>query len=258
VRRGEYLAWAGGCASCHTDEGRNGIPFAGGAAIETPFGVFYGPNITPHLEAGLGRWTERDFLRAMRDGIRPDGEHYYPAFPYPAYTKILDRDLRDLWAYLRSMPRSDRRNRPHALGIAFSQRFTVAAWKRLYFLPGRFVPDAAASNVVNRGAYLVQALGHCDSCHTPRSYLGGPQYERFLAGGTGSDGEGAPNLTPVGLKKYTDEELIALLATGVTPEGDVVAGEMEPVIRNSTGRLIRADLAAIVSYLRALPPLPDE
>lgn len=258
ARRGEYLALAGGCASCHTGEAADAVPFAGGREIATPFGTFYGPNITPHREAGIGRWTERDFLRAMREGIRPDGEHYYPAFPYTAYTRILDRDLRDLWAYLKGIPPSGRRNRPHALGIAFSQRFAVAAWKRLYFSPGRFVKEPGASDTVNRGAYLVQALGHCDSCHTPRTYLGGPRNDRYLAGVRKAEGESAPNLTPTGLKKYSDAELIELLSTGVTPDGDLLAGEMDLVVRNSTGRLTRADLAAIVAYLRALPPLPDE
>lgn len=258
ARRGEYLARAGGCASCHTDNSADAVPFAGGAGIETPFGTFYGPNITPHREAGIGRWTRRDFLRAMREGVRPDGEHYYPAFPYTAYTLILDRDLSDLWAYLKSLPPSNRRNRPHTLGIAFSRRFTVAAWKRLYFSPGRFVRDPRTSGAVNRGAYLVTALGHCDSCHTPRTYLGGPRNDRHLAGVRKADGQSASNLTPTGLKKYSDAELLELLTSGVRPDGDVLAGEMDLVIRNSTSRLTRADLAAVLAYLRALPPLPDE
>jgi mono/diheme cytochrome c family protein len=253
VRRGEYLAAAGGCASCHSRNADDAAPYAGGARIETPFGVFYGPNITPHRVAGLGRWTDRDFIRAMREGIRPDGQHYYPVFPYTAFTKISDADLRDLWTFLRSLPANGRRNRSHELAPGFGQRFTVAAWKLLYFSPDRFAADPAASDAVNRGAYLVQALGHCDACHTPRTALGGPDDERFLAGGPGPDGTEVPGLTPTTLGKYRDAELIELLITGVTPDGDVLADEMDLVIRNSTSRLTRADLAAIVAYLRALP-----
>lgn len=257
VRRGEYLAHAGGCAACHTDEGKNAVPYAGGRAIETPFGVFYGPNITPHPEHGIGRWSRRDFFRAMREGVRPDGEHYYPSFPYPYYTGASDRDLGDLWAYLQSLPQNGRRNRAHELGVVLGQRFMIGAWKRLYFSAGRFVPDRKAAAPVNRGAYLVQSLGHCGACHTPRSALGGPRADRPLAGVGAPDGKGAPNLTPTGLEKYSDQELTELLATGVTPEGDVLAGEMDLVIRYSTGRLTPADRAAIVAYLRSLPPLPS-
>jgi mono/diheme cytochrome c family protein len=255
ARRGEYLAAAGGCASCHSLDAEDALPYAGGVRIPTPFGVFYGPNITPHRVAGIGRWSERDFIRAMREGIRPDGQHYFPAFPYIAYTKVPDRDLRDLWAYLRSLRASDRPSRPHDLAPAFGQRFSVAAWKFLYFSPGRFAADPAVSPAVNRGAYLVQALGHCDACHTPRTTLGGPVNERHLAGGVGADGAEVPGLTPATLKKYGDAELIELLATGVTPEGDVLGGDMDLVVRNTTGRLTPADRAAIVAYLRTLPAL---
>lgn len=255
ARRGEYLAAAGGCASCHTVDAKDAVPYAGGVRIPTPFGVFYGPNITPHRVAGIGRWTERDFIRAMREGVRPDGEHYFPAFPYIAYTKVSDADLRDLWAYLRSLRASDRPSQPHELAPGFGQRYAVGAWKFLYFSPRRFVPEAAASPAVSRGAYLVQALGHCDACHTPRTALGGPVDERHMAGGVGADGAEAPGLTPATLSRYSDAELIELLATGVTPDGDVLADDMDLVVRNTTGRLTPADRAAIVAYLRTLPPL---
>jgi mono/diheme cytochrome c family protein len=258
AKRGEYLAKAGGCVGCHTEEGKDAVRYAGGRALKTPFGTFYGPNITPHLQAGIGRWTESDFLRAMRQGVRPDGAHYYPAFPYPSYTKATDADLRDLWAYLRTLPQSDRPSRPHNLGFAYRWRFPIRGWKWLYLWPGPFVPDPKASATVNRGAYLVQALGHCGECHTPRNFLGGPKRDRYLAGGKGPEGKGIPNLTPTRLKKLSDKDLKDVLTTGLTPDGDVIAEAMGEVVTNTTSQLTPVDLNAVIAYLRSLPPLPDE
>ena len=258
AKRGEYLAKAGGCVGCHTEERQGAVRFAGGRALKTPFGTFYGPNITPHPDAGIGRWTEADFVRAMRQGIRPDGANYFPAFPYPSYTKISDADLRDLWAYLRTLPPDARPSTPHALGFLYRWRFPVTGWKWLYFTPGPFVADAKASAPVNRGAYLVQALGHCGECHTPRNFLGGPKRDRYLAGGKGTDDKRIPNLTPTRLKKTGDKELKDLLTTGLTSDGDVLAEAMGEVVTNTTSQLTPADLDAVVAYLRAVPPLPEE
>jgi mono/diheme cytochrome c family protein len=221
--------------------------------------VFYGPNITPHPDAGLGRWREADFVRAMRQGVRPDGAHYYPAFPYPSFTLIADADLRDLWAYLKSLPPSGKPSRAHELRFPFGYRFLVAAWKWVFFSPGRFVDDPGRSRELNRGAYLVRALGHCGECHTPRNFLGGPKRERYLAGSAkGPDGKSVSNLTPARLKKWSDGELRDILQTGLLPDGDVLAETMGEVVRNSTGKLSAADLAALIAYLRSLPPLPEE
>jgi mono/diheme cytochrome c family protein len=258
AKRGEYLAKAGGCMGCHTEAKEGAAPFAGGRALKTPFGTFYGPNITPHQQAGIGRWTEADFVRALRLGLRPDGAHYFPAFPYPSYTKITDADLRDLWAYLRTLPPSDRASQAHDLGFPFGWRFLVAGWKWLYFTPGPHADDPKLSSALNRGAYLVRALGHCGECHTPRNSLGGPRQDRSLAGGKGPEGKGVPNLTPTRLKKWDDGELKAFLTTGLTPDGDVPADAMAEVINNTTSQLTPSDLAAILAYLRSLPPLPDE
>ena len=255
-KRGEYLAKAGGCLGCHTEASDKAVPYAGGRALETPFGTFYGPNITPHPEAGIGRWREADFVRAMREGRRPDGAHYFPAFPYPSFTKITDADLRDLWAYLRSLKPEARASRPHELGVLYRWRFLVGFWKWLYFEPGAFVPEPARSPALNRGAYLVRALGHCSECHTARTWLGGPEEDRFLAGAPGDDG--APNLTPARMKKWSDAELKDFLSSGLTPDGDVTGETMGEVIRNTTSQLTSADLDAVVAYLRSLPPLPDE
>jgi mono/diheme cytochrome c family protein len=258
AKRGEYLAAAGGCVGCHTEEKKDAVRFAGGRALPTPFGTFYGPNITPHPEAGIGRWSEADFVRAMRQGVRPDGANYFPAFPYPSYTKAADADLRDLWAYLRSLAPSPQASRPHELGFLYRWRFPVSAWKWLYFTPGPYVADPKAAAAVNRGAYLVQALGHCGECHTPRNVLGGPRSDRYLAGGKGPEGKGVPNLTPTRLKKSSDKDLKDLLTTGLTPDGDVPAKAMAEVIENTTSKLTPDDLAAVIAYLRTLPPLPEE
>ena len=257
AKRGEYLAKAGGCLGCHTVEEKSGgaksVPFAGGRALKTPFGTFYGPNITPHPEAGIGRWTEADFVRAMREGRRPDGANYFPAFPYPSFTLIADADLRDLWAYLRSLPPSNRISEPHDLGVLYRWRFTVGMWKWMFFTPGPLAPDPAKNAQLNRGAYLVRALGHCGECHTPRNFLGGPKQDLFLAGAK----DIAPNLTPTRLKSWGDAELRDFLTTGLTADGDVPAKEMGEVISNTTGQLTAPDLDAMIAFLRSLPPLPD-
>jgi len=258
AKRGEYLAKAGGCVGCHTEEKKDAVAFAGGRALKTPFGTFYGPNLTPHPQAGIGRWTEADFVRAMREGVRPDGASYFPAFPYPSFTKISDGDLRDLWAYLRTLPQSSRANQAHDLGFPFGWRFLNRIWKWLFFTPGPFSPAPALPQNVNRGAYLVQALGHCGECHTPRNFLGGPKRDRFLAGGKGPDGKAIPNLTPTRLKKVSDEELKEFLTAGVKPDGDLVGETMGEVVRNTTSQLTPEDLAALIAYLRSLPPLPEE
>ncbi len=244
--------------ACHTEDKPDAVAYAGGRALKTPFGTFYGPNITPHPQAGIGRWTEEDFLRAMRHGERPDGSNYFPAFPYPSFTRIADSDLRDLWAYLRTLAPSSRASQAHDLRFPFGWRLPVTVWKWLFFSPGPFVPAGGATEVVNRGAYLVQALGHCGECHTPRNFLGGPKPERHLAGGKNPEGKRVPNLTPARLKNWNDAELKEFLLTGLTPDGDAADKTMDEVIRNTTSRLTAADLAAVISYLRSLPPLPDE
>ena len=258
AKRGEYLAKAAGCLGCHTEAKDNAVPYAGGRALKTPFGTFFGPNITPHPQAGIGKWSEADFVRAMREGRRPDGAHYFPAFPYPSFTKIVDSDLRDLWAYLRSIAPSSRPSEPHDLGFFFRWRFLAGIWKWLFFTPGPFVADAGKSAILNRGAYLVEALGHCGECHTPRNFLGAPKKSRFLAGAKMAEGAAAPNLTPERLKKQSDAELKDFLLTAMTPDGDVAAESMAEVVRNTTGQLTPQDLDALVAYLRSLPPLPEE
>ncbi len=249
AKKGEYLSKAGGCAGCHTESVAGAAQFAGGRILETPFGNFYGPNITPHSQAGIGRWSEQDFFRAMREGRRPDGAHYYPAFPYPAFTQIRDEDLRDLWAYLRSLPANAKANRPHELQFPFGWRWLLWGWKLVFFSPGPTQAD--------RGAYLANALGHCGECHTPRNFLGAPKKDRHLAGAELPEGRAA-NLTPTGLKKWNDAGLKEFLRTGATPEGDTTSDVMYEVVRTTTSQLTPQDLDALMAYLRSLPPLPDE
>jgi mono/diheme cytochrome c family protein len=256
ARRGEYLAAAGGCVGCHTENRKDAEPFAGGRALPTPFGTFYGPNLTPHPQAGLGRWTEADFVRAMRMGVRPDGAHYYPAFPYTSFAGISGADLADLWAYLRSLPPDPRPSKAHELRWPFRWRYPLVVWKWLYFDAGQPAGTTARSGAPARGAYLAEALGHCGECHTPRNLLGGPRRDRHFAGGKGPEGKDLPNLTPTGLKKWNDAELDEFLVTGITPDMDSANATMAEVIRNTTSRLTPGDRAALIAYLRALPPQP--
>jgi mono/diheme cytochrome c family protein len=258
AKRGEYLAKAGGCVGCHTEERKDATPYAGGRALKTAFGTFYGPNITPHPQAGIGRWSESDFARAMREGLRPDGSNLYPAFPYPSFTRITDADLRDLWAFLRTLPPSAQPSRAHELGCLYRSRSLLGVWKALFFTAGRFTPDPAQSAVVNRGAYLAQALGHCGECHTPRNFLGGPKKGRYLTGGKLGEDTTAPNLTPTRLKKWSDGELRDILSSGLFPDGDVLGETMGEVVRNTTSQLSKGDLDALIAYLRSLPALPGE
>ncbi len=257
-KRGEYLAKAGGCVGCHTEDKEGAQPFAGGRALKTPFGTFYGPNITPDAKAGLGRWTEDDFIRAMRFGDRPDGANYFPAFPYTSFTKITDGDLKDLWAYLRTLKTSSQPSRPHDVRFPFAWRWPITIWKWLFFTAGPYVAPANAPAAVARGGYLVEALGHCGECHTPRNFLGAMKKSRWLAGGKGPEDKSIPNLTPTHLKKQSDAELKDFLVSGTTPDGDVPAEAMAEVIRNTTSQITPGDVDALIAYLRSLPPLPDE
>lgn len=257
AKKGEYIAKAAGCVACHTDTMPGAIPFAGGRALDTPFGTFYGPNITPDRETGLGLWSEEDFRRAIHLGERRDGSNYFPAFPYPSFTGMADADRRDLWAYLRSLPPTKHANRAHELRFPFGWRFLVTFWKWLFFTPGPPLATAPVGVTASRGLYLVGTLGHCGECHTPRNFLGGPKTDRLLAGAKLAEGR-TPNLTPTRLKKWTDNDLTKFLQTGLTPDGDVAAETMSEVVMNTTSQLTPGDLAALIAYLRSLPALPEE
>lgn len=255
VKRGEYVFNASGCLGCHTDEKNKGQPLAGGREIKSPYGSFYGPNITPHPAYGIGRWTEAQFRRALREGIRPDGVHYFPAFPYTSFTAMTDQDIADLWAYMRTVPAVSQPNKPHDIGFPFNIRLLMIGWKTLFFAPSAPVPvEANASPEVKRGAYLVRALGHCQECHSERNAMGAIKSGRELAGAVGL----APNLTPdpeTGLGKWSQGDFVDLLKSGMTRDGDFVGGEMAEVVKNTTSKLTDSDLAAVIAYLRSLPPV---
>jgi len=257
AERGAYIFKASGCAGCHTRVKPKGKLLAGGRGLTTPFGVFFPPNITPDTVHGIGAWREGDFLRAMREGRAPDGTIYYPSFPYPSYTGMSDADLRDLWAYLRTVPAVAEASPRHALEFPFNLRFLVRFWRWLYFTPGSMSPDASQSGAWNRGAYLVRALGHCGECHTPRNLLGGLDRARELAGNrNGPEGKRVSNITPhrkKGIGAWTAADIVALLRDGDLPNGDVVGGAMAEVVENGTSHLTREDLQAIAVYLKALP-----
>lgn len=252
--RGEVLAGLGGCAACHTAD--DGAPYAGGHAVVTRFGTFYGSNLTPDPEHGLGRWSFADFVRAMREGLAPDGHAYWPAFPYPAFTGSSDADLVDLWAYLRTLPPDSSPDRPHAVRPLYDRPSSLALWRSLGFRPGPWTDDPERDDAWNRGAYLVRTIGHCGECHTPRGGVGVPRRGRELAG---SDDPRAPNLTPHadGLGDWTEGDLVDFLESGMTPEGDVVGGHMGRVVELGTAQLTDADRAAIAAYLRAVPARPS-
>lgn len=260
AERGAYLFHIGGCYGCHTDTKGGGKALAGGGGIETSFGIFYPPNITPDTAHGIGGWTDRVFLRAMQDGIGPDGRHYYPAFPYPAYTQATERDLLDLWAYLKTQPPVAQANRLHDIGFPFSIRALLWFWKQFNFVAGRWQPDPRKSEQWNRGSYLVEALAHCGECHTPRNLIGGIDGSRWMAGSSLGDGTSiAPNLTshPTGLTRWTTDDIVFALELGLTPAGEALGDEMAEVVRNTTGRMTAADLAAIAFYLKSLPAVPS-
>ena len=259
VTRGRYVFDAGGCAPCHTDTANKGPLLAGGRRLKTAFGIFVSPNITPDPEHGIGRWSDRDFIRAMRDGIAPDGSPYFPIFPYPSYTNITDRDLTDLKAYIFSLPAVASPSPPHEADPPFGWRPLVHFWRWLFFTPGPFEADPQRSAARNRGAYLVQALGHCGECHTPRNALGAKNQDMMLAGTTdGPEGGLIPNITPddeTGIGRWSDGDIESLLQMGMTPDGDFVGDRMAEVIENTTGRLTDSDLRAVISYLRSVAPV---
>jgi mono/diheme cytochrome c family protein len=260
VERGEYLVRAGGCFSCHTVLG--GQKLAGGRALATPFGTFYTPNITPDPATGIGRWTDAQFLRALREGISPEGANYFPVFPYTSFTRITDSDALAIKAYLFSLPAVRQQNRPHDVAFPFSWRFLQTGWKLLFFTRGPFQQVPGHSAAYNRGAYLVTALAHCGECHTPRNLLGATRSGQWLAGTRdGPDGQLVPNITPdpeTGIGKWDKEDIVELLKTGTTPEQSRVKGAMREVVEDGLKYLTPDDLAAIAEYIFAQSAIVHE
>jgi mono/diheme cytochrome c family protein len=258
VAKGAYLATAADCAACHTDSEHPGRAYAGGRAIPTPFGTFYSPNITPDPDTGIGRWSDAQFLRALHDGVRPDGANFFPVFPYPSFTRIFDGDALAIKAYLFSLPAVRQQDRPNEVRFPFSWRFLQNFWKWLFFTPGRFDAEPGRSAAYDRGAYLVTALAHCGECHTPRNWFGAMEASRFLAGTKdGPDGKPVPNITSdpkTGIGKWSEDDIVGLLTDGHTPDFDFVGGAMAEVVK-STSQLTEADRRAIAVYLKSVAPV---
>jgi mono/diheme cytochrome c family protein len=253
---GKTIFNAGGCASCHaTPKQDDRLKLGGGLALKSPFGTFHAPNISPDPRDGIGNWTEAQFVTAMLKGTSPEGEHFYPAFPYPSYQHMKLEDVRDLFAYLKTLPAVAGRAPPHDMQFPFNIRLALGGWKVL-FLDGKpFEPDPSQSAEWNRGAYLVNGPGHCAECHSPRNALGGIVTAQRFAGGPNPEGEGwVPNITQKGLGDWSVKDIAYLLESGQTPDGDSVGGSMTPVIRN-TSQLSDADRMAMATYLKSLAPV---
>lgn len=237
AQRGAYLARAGGCIACHSDPGSGRPALTGGAAIETGFGRFLPPNITPHDPAGIGAWSIEDFARAVRQGIAPDGAPYYPAFPYPFYGHLSDQDIADMWAAFRTVPPQGMVAEGHAIGFPFNLRFGLKLWRAAYAGGPATQADPRRDTEWNRGRWLVNGLAHCGACHTDRNMFGGRMPDRTL---TGSDdlpeGGKAPAITPEALRRagWDASALAFALKSGVKPDGDTFGGGMGEVVRHGT------------------------
>jgi mono/diheme cytochrome c family protein len=260
IRQGEYLVRAAGCVSCHTDPDKPKNFLAGGRSLQTPFGVFYSPNITSDKKHGVGGWSDEDFERALRQGVSPDGSHYYPVFPYTSYTMLKLEDVKAIAAYLRNVQPVPQANREHELPW-YLFRWVMLPWKWLYFQPGEFMPPVDRGEVQNRGAYLV-AIGHCSECHTPRDEMGVLDPVRYLSGTKdGPEGESIPNITPhrqTGIGKWDEDDVMYFLKTGALPDGDYTGSLMAEVVDDGTRYLNESDRKAIATYLLALPPVENK
>lgn len=252
--RGETVFWAGGCASCHKAEGgEDSLALPGGRRFVTQFGTFVAPNISPDPTQGIGGWTVVEFASALKEGTSPDGSHYYPSFPYGTYARMTDQDVADLWAFMQTLPAQDRQNEPHDLGFPFNIRLSVGGWK-LLFLNDDWVMAEAGTPELKRGRYLVEALGHCAECHTPRNALGGLDTARWMAGAPNPSGKGTiPGIAP-GKLDWAASDIAYYLETGFTPDFDSAGGEMTEVIANMA-KLSPEDRAAIAAYVKAVPAI---
>ncbi|QSI29080.1 c-type cytochrome [Variovorax sp. RKNM96] len=261
VERGRYLALAGNCAGCHTTRG--GQPYAGGLPIETPFGTIYSSNLTSDAKAGIGGWSSAHFWRAMHNGRSKDGRLLYPAFPYPNFTKVTREDSDAIYAYLRTVAPVPAPNLAHRLRFPYDTQAALAVWRALSFKPEPFVANAGKPAEWNRGAYLVDGLGHCIACHGARNSLGATETKLGLSGGLiAVENWYAPSLTDrhqAGVAAWPTADVVALLKTGTAPGGSVM-GPMADVVFRSTQHLSEADLTAMAGYLKDLPdvPKPDE
>jgi len=257
IAYGKTLVEAGDCAGCHTADPAK--PFAGGKRIDTPFGAIYAPNLTPDRDTGIGGWADADFTRALRYGVAPDGSNYYPAFPYPYFTKMTKDDTLAIRAYLGTLAPVVSRNKPPELRWPFGYRGLMRIWNTMFFKPGLFEPDQSQSAAWNRGGYLVTGLGHCGACHTPKNYFGADKQAQALSGNE-VGGWYAPRLDGAprtGLKSWSVEDIVEYLQSGRNAKSHA-DGLMAEVVVNSTSKMSDADVRAIAVYLKGLPPARRE
>jgi mono/diheme cytochrome c family protein len=254
LENGRTIFHAGGCASCHaTPKQEDKSRLGGGLALPTAFGTFYAPNISPDPNDGIGTWTEAQFLTALKEGTSPSGEHLYPAFPYTSYRHVATEDLRDLFAYLKTLPAVAGRALDHQLPFPFSVRRGLGIWKRLFLDGEAGEPNSSGSAPWKRGAYLVNGAGHCAECHSPRNFAGAIIPALRFTGGPNPAARGwVPNITQRGLKDWSERDIANLLESGETPEGDRVGSSMVEVVR-SMAQLPAEDRAAIAAYIKSLP-----
>lgn len=253
VAAGEQVFYAGGCASCHAAPGAEGdakLTLSGGQAFATDFGTFYAPNISTDMDNGIGAWTVADLGRALKTGTSPDGRHYYPAFPYTSYARMTDQDVVDLYAYMTTLPADPTPSRAHEVGFPFNIRRGLGLWKLLYLSDDPVLTNADTPEL-ERGRYLVEALGHCAECHTPRGALGGLDTAAWMTGAPTADGKGkVPAITP-GALGWSAGDIAYYLETGFTPDFDSAGGHMADVVTNMAN-LPPEDRDAIAAYLLAL------
>ena len=250
--KGAYLARMAGCIACHTNSEAGGAPLAGGLELPTQFGTFYSPNLTTDKTAGMGAWSVEDFARAVRQGVSPAGEPYYPAFPYPFFTKLTDQDIADLWAAFKTVPPASVPSKPQDMKFPFSFRDGLKLWRAAFVDVTPFEPDPSKSDSWNRGKYIVEGPAHCGACHTPRNVAGARQVEMRFHGADGlPEGGKSPPITAKALKEkgWEINTLKYALKTGVQPDGDAFGGSMGEVVRDGTSFLSDDDLTAIATYL---------
>ena len=259
IEKGKYIFHASGGCSCHTDTKNDGAFLAGGRPINTPFGTFFGTNISPDPATGIGKWTDEDFVRAMTKGLSPEGNHYFPVFPYTSFHNITQEDLIALKAYLFSIPAVNQKNIPHDLILPFGRQALLMIWKNVVWSPQTFISNPEQTKSWNRGAYIAKALAHCGECHTPRNLLGGLKtYLHFSGSKEGPEGELAPNITPhkiTGIGDWTKVDISYFLETGMKPDGDYTQGLMAEVIEHGYYYLKVEDLDAVAEYLISLLPI---
>lgn len=254
LANGKTMFNVGGCASCHAVPKQDDkTQLGGGLALASPFGTFYAPNISSDAKDGIGQWTEAQFVTAMKRGTSPSGEHLYPAFPYTSYQRMTLADMRDLFAYLKTLPPVAGRAPPHDLPFPFNIRRSLGLWKLLFLDNTEVVTDPSQMSPLHRGEYLVNGPGHCAECHSPRNFLGAIIPSKRFSGGPSPTGQGGvPDITQRKLGKWSVSDIADVLQSGMTPDADFVGGGMADVVRN-TSQLSEADRAAMATYIKSLP-----